>query len=54
MPAPILKVVAETPGPVQGEIKDNPMPAPNETKRRVNAADATPPAAMAGHDTPDD
>jgi hypothetical protein len=36
-----------------GEIDENPMPAPNANNTNVSAAAATPPAAIAAHDTAD-
>ena len=54
IPLPILKVVADTPNPVQGEIDDNPIPVPKETRMRLRAAVATAPAMIAGQDTPED
>src|SRR5882757_4924004 len=51
MPAPTLKVVADTPEFDHGEIDDRPVPAPKAIKRRVSAAAATAPAATAAHET---
>src|SRR5712672_589700 len=53
MPAPILKVVTDTPESAHGEIDERPRPAPNATSRSVKAAAATAPPAIAGHETPD-
>src|ERR1700754_1761581 len=53
MPLPILNVVADTPEPAQGEIDDKPMPAPKANRRRLKAAVATAPAAIAAQDTPE-
>src|ERR1700704_3037146 len=51
MPAPTLKVVADTPEFDHGEIDDRPVPAPKAINRRVSAAAATAPAATAAHET---
>src|ERR1700733_15891022 len=51
MPVATLNVPAETPLSLHGETAEKPMPAPNPTSNRVNAAAATAPAATAGHDT---
>src|SRR5947207_3177136 len=53
MPAAILKVPLEIPELDQGEIAENPMPAPNANSSSVKAAVAMPPAAMAAQDTAD-
>ena len=49
---PILKVVAETPEPAQGDTTDNPSPVPKASRTSVSAQLTTAPAATAGHDTP--
>src|ERR1700716_1288449 len=51
MPAPTLKVVADTPEFDHGEMDDRPVPAPKAINRRVSAAAATAPAATAAHET---
>src|SRR4030081_607715 len=51
MPAPTLKVVADTPEFDHGEIDDRPVPAPKAINRRVSAAAAMAPAATAAHET---
>src|ERR1700691_2514497 len=51
MPVATLKVEADTPLSLHGETAEKPMPAPNATSKRVNAAAATAPAATAAHDT---
>src|SRR5258708_23530003 len=53
MPAATLKVSLEIPELDHGEIDENPMPAPNTNNTNVSAAAATPPAAIAAHDTAD-
>src|SRR6266511_3323435 len=53
MPAATLKVSLEIPEFDHGEIDENPMPAPNANNTNVSAAAATPPAAIAAHDTAD-
>src|SRR5260370_37979873 len=53
MPAATLKVSLEIPELGHGEIDENPMPAPNANNTNVSAAAATPPAAIAAHDTAD-
>src|SRR5260221_13408608 len=53
MPAATLKVSLEIPELDHGEIDENPMPAPNTSNTNVSAAAATPPAAIAAHDTAD-
>jgi hypothetical protein len=50
-PAPMLNVVAEIPEFDQGETADNPIPAPNARSTSVKAAEATPPATIAAHET---
>src|ERR1700704_1617428 len=50
-PVPILNVVAATPELPQGEVTENPMPAPNERRTSVNARDVTAPARTAAQDT---
>ena len=52
MPVPVLKVEADTPLSLHGDIADRPNPAPNATSASVRAAAATAPAAIAGHETP--
>jgi hypothetical protein len=47
------KVVEETPELGQGETTENPSPTPNANSTSVRAAEATPPARMAGHATAD-
>src|ERR1700686_541967 len=51
MPAPTLKVVDDTPELDQGEIDDNPVPAPKAIRTKLSAAAAPAPAATAAHDT---
>src|SRR4030081_3588742 len=51
MPAPTLKVVADTPEFDHGEMDDRPVPAPKAINRRVSAAAAIAPAATAAHET---
>ena len=53
MPVAILKVSLEIPEFDQGEIVENPMPAPKANNNSVRAAVATAPAAMAAQDTAD-
>src|SRR4029077_3672027 len=53
MPAATLKVSLEIPELDQGEIDENPMPAPKANRTSVKAAVATAPAAMAAQDTAD-
>jgi hypothetical protein len=50
-PAPILNVVEEIPEFAQGETADKPIPAPNARSASVKAAEATPPATIAAHET---
>jgi hypothetical protein len=40
-PVPILNVVAEAPELPQGEMTENPMPAPKDKSTSVRASDAT-------------
>jgi hypothetical protein len=54
MPVPMLKVDAETPLLLQGEIEERPSPAPKATSRSAKAAAVTAPAATASQDTPAD
>jgi hypothetical protein len=49
--APRLNVDGETPEFDQGEIADMLMPAPKASNNRVKAAEATPPATIAAHET---
>src|SRR6185437_4271454 len=53
MPAATLKVSLEIPELDQGEIDENPMPAPKANRTSVKAAVATAPAVMAAQDTAD-
>src|SRR6476660_8713709 len=53
MPAPILKVVADTPESDQGEMAESPSAEPSATSISVKAAAVTEPAAIAGHETPE-
>src|SRR5436190_9000040 len=53
MPAARLKVSLEMPAFDQGEMAENPIPAPKASSNSVNAAVVTPPAAMAAQDTAD-
>src|SRR2546430_2110446 len=53
MPVATLKVSPEIPEFDHGEIDENPIPAPNANNANVSAAAATPPAAIAAHDTAD-
>ena len=46
-----MNVVEETPEFDQGEIADKLMPAPKASNTRVKAAEATPPATIAAHET---
>jgi hypothetical protein len=46
-----LKVVADMPELGQGETAEKPMPAPNATSNKVNAAAVTPPAMTAAQET---
>src|SRR5580693_201339 len=51
MPAATLKVEAESPVSVHGEIEDNPRPPPNAKSGNVTADAVTAPAAMLAHET---
>src|SRR5450432_3307814 len=53
IPVPTLNVVIEAPESDQGETADKPMPVPNAINSRVNAADATAPAAIAAQEIAD-
>ena len=48
----MLNVDADTPLALQGDMVDNPSPAPKATRSSVKAAAATAPATIAAHDTP--
>src|SRR4051812_6335277 len=52
MPAPVLKVEAETPESAQGETDDNPSPPPRASRPKETAAATTAPAATLAQESP--